>query len=251
MSNDLVQIQANGMLPVTSQDVEDLKNQRQLLKEFVSSQLKEAQFNDDKSENYGEGDYGKITGTKKRSLLKPGAEKLLKLFGLGVRFKLVDKEVDRFANFAMYVYKAEVYHLRTSVIIAECDAAANSQEIKYKSRTSWITSGKDKSGKPIRESKKEETPICDVLNTLMKMAQKRAMIGATILATQASDYFTQDMEDDKPALDEKEKGKEPEEKKEEGPPPICCEKPMIISKYEDKELGFPFYCLKCRKKVKR
>lgn len=37
--------------------------------------------------------------------------------------------------------------------------------------------------------------ICDQVNTLQKMAQKRAYVGATIKATKASDLFTQDMED--------------------------------------------------------
>jgi hypothetical protein len=39
------------------------------------------------------------------------------------------------------------------------------------------------------------TPISDIQNTLMKMAQKRAMVGATILAAAASDFFSQDIED--------------------------------------------------------
>jgi hypothetical protein len=33
------------------------------------------------------------------------------------------------------------------------------------------------------------------VNTILKMAQKRALIAATLIATGASDYFTQDMED--------------------------------------------------------
>lgn len=37
--------------------------------------------------------------------------------------------------------------------------------------------------------------ICDQVNTLQKMAQKRAYVAATIKATKASDLFTQDMED--------------------------------------------------------
>jgi hypothetical protein len=41
----------------------------------------------------------------------------------------------------------------------------------------------------------EMTPIADIQNTLMKMAQKRAFVGATILAVGASDFFTQDLED--------------------------------------------------------
>jgi len=37
--------------------------------------------------------------------------------------------------------------------------------------------------------------ICDQANTILKMAQKRAFIAATLIVCNASDYFTQDMED--------------------------------------------------------
>lgn len=37
--------------------------------------------------------------------------------------------------------------------------------------------------------------ICDQINTLQKMAQKRALIAATLIACNASEYFTQDLED--------------------------------------------------------
>jgi len=35
----------------------------------------------------------------------------------------------------------------------------------------------------------------DVVNTIQKMAQKRALVAATLLATSASEFFTQDVED--------------------------------------------------------
>jgi hypothetical protein len=37
--------------------------------------------------------------------------------------------------------------------------------------------------------------IADVDNTILKMAEKRALIAATLIATNVSDFFTQDMED--------------------------------------------------------
>ena len=37
--------------------------------------------------------------------------------------------------------------------------------------------------------------IADVVNTIQKMAQKRALVGATLIATSASEFFTQDVED--------------------------------------------------------
>lgn len=222
--------------------------------------MREANFKDQHAENYGEGDYGVIPGTKKKTLLKPGAEKLLKLFGLGARVRLADKTIDKEANFAIFIYRAEVYHLRSNVIIAECEGSANSQEVKYKERTVWRKK-KLPNGKEVSESTKEETPIFDVLNTLMKMSQKRAMIGATITATAASDYFTQDMEpDEDPAATQAKEVNRELEKKEVAAPtdaveesqksaPNCCGKAMMISKYADRDTGeFPYYCMTCRKK---
>lgn len=256
-------------LPVTQADVETLQRQRAMLSEFVRSQLVEADFSDKaKAANrYGDGDYGVIPGTKKRCLFKQGAEKFQKLFGLGVKFDLVDRELDRTGNFAMFTYKAQVYSLRNpGVIIAECIGSANSQETKYKTRTVWKTV--KRGGRDVRESVNEETPVVDILNTLQKMAQKRAMIGATILATGASEYFTQDVLEPEdvaesgsspkgPAGAEPQQagGSKQEASGETGPsgePPVCCGKPMMVSKYADKETGqIPWYCVKCTKKVPR
>lgn len=164
---------AGSNLPVTQSDFDALSNQRKMLKTFTSSQLTK------------DVDYGIIKGTPKNSLYKPGAEKLLRLFGLGARFSQTDKEVDRRENYASYTYKCEVYHLKSGQVIAECEGVCTSHEKKYKTRKEWV------------EGKQQviNTPIADIQNTLMKMAQKRAMVGATILAVGASDFFTQDLED--------------------------------------------------------
>src|SRR5205085_7043391 len=37
--------------------------------------------------------------------------------------------------------------------------------------------------------------IADQVNTIQKMAQKRALVGAVLLAVNASEFFTQDIED--------------------------------------------------------
>ena len=246
----------SSLIPVTGQDVENLKRQRDLIGEFVRSQLKEADFSDKAGDAKGEGDYGIIPGTKKRCLLKPGAEKLLRLFGLGARFRQTDKEVDRHANFALYTYRCEVYVMQTGRVVAECEGTTNSQEKKYKDRTVWFKNERGQS-----ESRIEETPIYDVINTLQKMAQKRALIGATLLATGASEYFTQDVLDPED-LSEPKPGPAPQgdqkppvkdvQSEAQNTAPECCGKPMMISKYPDKDTGeIPFYCVKCKSKRSR
>jgi hypothetical protein len=37
--------------------------------------------------------------------------------------------------------------------------------------------------------------VADAVNTVQKMAQKRALVAATLIATSASEFFTQDLED--------------------------------------------------------
>jgi hypothetical protein len=247
----------SSLIPVTTQDVENLKRQRDLIGEFVRSQLKEADFSDKAGDAKGEGDYGVIPGTKKMCLLKPGAEKLLRLFGLGARFRQTDKEVDRHANFALYSYRCEIFVMSTGRVVAECEGTTNSQEKKWKERTVWKKNSRGQS-----ESTLEETPIYDVLNTLQKMAQKRALIGATLLATGASEYFTQDVlePDDlippagaKPPVTPKADKAEKEVPSEvSNTAPECCGKAMMISKYPDKETGEqPWYCVNCKKKLPR
>ena len=61
-------------------------------------------------------------------------------------------------------------------------------------------------GDPAIESQpegKEQNPnVSDVENTILKMADKRALVAATLLATGCSDIFTQDVEDSAPEAPE-------------------------------------------------
>lgn len=185
MKNEIIETSAvaisNNSLPVNRQDLEVMTEKRKVLKEFVSKQLKKGKESD--------GDYAVIEGTKKPSLLKPGAEKLCQLFGLRVEMHELSPMIDHNGNFAMFTYKAMVFHIRSGEKISECIGSCNSREKKYATRTKWVNNQKTA----------EETPIYDIINTLMKMAQKRAFVGAVIQATGASDFFTQDIDDKKDA----------------------------------------------------
>lgn len=196
MAGELIEVprvEPRGFLPVTQEDVDALKRQRELLKDFISSQLVEGIDND----------YAQIPGTPKKSLLKPGAEKLARLFRLGVRVILQERLLDQDANFAMYTYKAQVYVLGfPDMVVSECEASCNSHEKKYKERTAWVSGVKTA----------VDTPIMDIMNTLQKMCQKRAIVGGVIFATAASDFFSQDIDDTEDA-DQQGIGKRPETKK--------------------------------------
>jgi hypothetical protein len=162
MSNDIiVSDQRNLAVELTSSAVSALSTQRIQLKEFIQNQLVK------------DVDYGIIPGTPKPTLYKPGAEKLANIFQLGSRICDVQKEISfEPPQFAMFTYTIEMFHLPSGKIISQCQGSANSEEKKYK-----------------------KVGIGDLLNTLQKMAQKRAYVGAVVIATGASDFFTQDVED--------------------------------------------------------
>jgi hypothetical protein len=177
-------------------------------------------------------DYGRIPGTDKPTLLKPGAEKLCTLFGLSSRFQLIRWVEDWTGSehkgepFFYYLYRCQL--LRGDLVITEGDGSCNSFEQKYRYRDAQrkcpvcgqaaIIRGKEEYGgghlcfrkkggcgakfdaddpritsQPAGRVPNEN--IADQVNTIQKMAQKRAIIAATLLAVNGSEFFTQDTED--------------------------------------------------------
>ncbi len=72
--------------------------------------------------------------------------------------------------------------------------------------------------------KQVRTNPADVANTILKMADKRAFVAMTLLATAASDCFSQDLEDLPPEIAEGLEGREPAHEpikpaQPKGPPP--------------------------------
>jgi len=228
-------------LPATRADLEYLSEQRKMLREFVSKEL------------IRDSDFGVIPGTKKATLYKPGAEKLKVLFKLGFNTVLTRETINAKENFAMFTYKTQVYRLDDqSMIVGECEASCNSQEKKYRERSVWINN----------QRHMEATPIFDIMNTLQKMAQKRAFVGAIIISVGASDFFTQDIDDPD---DGKQLGTVPQTNAEPAAvpratnahsvndaqtgSPVCpgCGQPMGISKFVNKNTGLQdHYCFKCK-----
>jgi hypothetical protein len=156
-------------------------------------------------------DYMLIPGTPQPSLLKPGAERLLQCFGLGHRITCVKANEDWEGRFFYYQYKATIVksYPTHEIIVAECEGSANSREGRYHDR--WLTekkardAGVDLATCPSRlkegrygsyqEYKVENPNPYSLVNTLQKMAQKRALVGATLQATGSSGLFTQDLDD--------------------------------------------------------
>lgn len=152
-------------------DIEFKKSHNDLAK-FVKTQLREATgFKDAKGyDKITSGDYGIIPRTNKKSLLKPGAEKLLKLFGFTSRMELV-KEVEDFEHaFVLYKYRCVITHAASGTYIADAIRSCNNKEGKHASKS-----------------------VYDAANTIESIAQKRALVAATVQATMASEIFDADV----------------------------------------------------------
>lgn len=177
-------------------------------------------------------DYGIIPGTDKLTLLKPGAEKLTTFFGLSTRFQLIERIEDWTGDdhnsepFFYYLYRCQLF--RGDLLVAEADGSCNSREQKYRYREAQrvctecghaaIIKGKEEYGggwlcfrkkggcgakfatgdAAIESQQVGRVPnpeIADQVNTIQKMGQKRALVAVTLLAVNASEFFTQDVED--------------------------------------------------------
>lgn len=161
MSDEIVPAEVVN-IQLSQNSVSAMSDRIKLIKEFVGNHLR----------NDINGDYAKIPGTPKPSLLKPGAEKLLLLFNLGYRMEIVSSTVDLYSGEVNFLAKCIVFRKQGGESIGECFGYCSNQEGKYSKRAP-----------------------ADIINTILKMAQKRALVGATLSSTGASDYFTQDMED--------------------------------------------------------
>lgn len=153
-------------------------------------------------------DYGVIPGTQKPTLLKPGAEKLAKIHGLADEYEILEKIEDWDKPFFHYLLKCRLRHMQSGVIVSEGTGSCNSKENKYRWR--WVKEKEipnnldpaDLLSKTMRgqygeytQYRVENDDIFTQVNTLLKMAQKRAMVNAVLSACRLSAVFTQDMED--------------------------------------------------------
>jgi hypothetical protein len=178
-------------------------------------------------------DYGVTPGTNdKPSLKKPGAEKMASFFGLAPTFEDVSIVEDWTGadhnGEPFFYYRQKVKLWRGERLIASADGSCNSWEKKYRYRSServcpscgkpTIIKGKEEYGggflcygkkggcgakfpdnspeilnQPVGQVKNPD--VAELTNTILKMAQKRALVAGVLIATNASDYFTQDLDD--------------------------------------------------------
>ena len=173
-------------------------------------------------------DYGVIPGTSKPTLLKPGAEKITKIMGLSDRYEILEKLEDWDKPLFRYLIKCTLASLKNGVVISEGMGECNSYESKYRYRDAQrkcpacgaeaIIKGKEEYGggwlcfkkkggcgatfadtDPLiidqSVGKVDNEDIFSLVNTILKMAEKRALVDAALHAGRLSNVFTQDIED--------------------------------------------------------
>ncbi len=134
--------------------------------------------------------YGTIPGTPKPSLWKAGAEVLCMTFRLA---PILDSHVvvdDLDSEWPYSATKRDgsivqgtcigffeveatcTIHGPQGEVLSRCSARCNNREAKYRALS-----------------------LFEIRNTILKMAEKRAFVSAVLMATAASDIFTQDLED--------------------------------------------------------
>jgi hypothetical protein len=151
-------------------------------------------------------DYAVIPGTKKKSLLKPGAEKICSMFGFAVEpraeaiydgddvtYRLtvgLTSPSGRYlgAGIGEASTRETKFAWREAVCVEEYEAAPAS-----KRRQHWKKGYNG--GDAICIFQVRENPA-DKSNNILKIAKKRSLIDAVLTVTGCSDMFTQDIEDD-------------------------------------------------------
>lgn len=166
-------------------------------------------------------------GSKKDTLLKPGAELLARRFGIYPHYEAI-KEILQInplnldQSVIVYIYRCQMIDIQTGVVVGEAFGACSSLEDKYRQRTAkrecpacgggvlrskWPeTLPEEQREWYCKDCKKKfaataseivsqvlgtvvnPNPLNE-LNTVIKIAQKRAMVSSVIVATAASSYF--------------------------------------------------------------
>lgn len=129
--------------------------------------------------------FGKVKGCgDKPSLLQPGAQKLALMFQLSPTFDISRENMP--GGHREYTVTCTLSRKSDGSVQGQGVGSCSTMESKYRYRNEWSNGAK----------KRVENPdIADVYNTVLKMANKRALVAATLNVTAASDIFTQDIED--------------------------------------------------------
>lgn len=213
IGQQLVPLAEPELVPTMVSDIASAKHRLQELQAFVREVMVEGE------------DYGPIPGTEKPALLKPGAEKLCEIYGLIQSPEVVTRIEDWDAPFFHYEVRCNLLSKRTGRMVGSGFGSCNSHEPKYRWRIAerkcpicdqaTVIRGKEEYGggwlcfrkkggcgakfpddhPEIIDQSTGRVPNEDaagLVNTLLKMAKKRALVDAVLSVTRSSGLFTQD-----------------------------------------------------------
>lgn len=155
-------------------------------------------------------DYGVIPGTGNRpTLLQPGAQKLCEIYGFAVTFEDGGSTLDWSEPLFFFRKRCVLTSRRDGHFVCDGIGSCNSREDRYAWR--WVgdrdlPKGVDKATlkQRVRRGRGETSwtqyrlpneDLFSLVNTMEKIACKRALMHATTNATRSSGIFTQDVED--------------------------------------------------------
>jgi hypothetical protein len=156
----VVEGSSNGaLIPTMALDINGAKERLLELQEFIKFMM------------VPNVDFGFVPGCPKPMLFKSGAEKLCDIYGLTKQIEVVRRVEDWDKGVFHYEVKATLINKRTGCIESEGVGSCNSREKKFA----------------------KLDPFSNV-NSILKMAKKRAIVDATLAATRTSGIFSQDIE---------------------------------------------------------
>lgn len=214
MTDALVVAESNAGTALASLTVDEVAQQVQQVQQLMKAVMKKDEH------------YGVIKGTTKPTLYKAGAEKICFMFRLSPSFETRVAALDG-PGHREAKSTCTLTHMPSGVCVAQASGSCSTMESKYRWRErpqcpecGQFTIYKSKQdpgffcwakmggcGEQFRDqtfsaTRTENPDIADCWNTILKMAQKRALVAAVLMATAVSDIFTQDLEDTgRPDLD--------------------------------------------------
>lgn len=186
----LVVREDGAALPALYVEPKELARQRSAFNDYVNQNLREKV------------DYGLIPGVDKKTLLKPGAEKILQFYGCALELEETRYDSDSRTGYLFVEFRARAVTVRDRVVIGEGVGACSSFESKYRWRWEWWNGKGAPDGDEWERTRNgkyrkrvENRDLIDQWNTVIKMAKKRAHIDLALTISGASEMFTQDVED--------------------------------------------------------
>lgn len=152
--------------------------------------------------------YGIVPGTKKPTLLQPGAEKICATFHLAPKYQVEDLS-EPHNNFYRYRVACSLHTIRDGLFVGSACGESSSAEEKYQWEKAVCQEEYDQTdptrrrikfkkkyqSEEIEQIQQVQRNAADLSNTVLKIACKRAYVSATRSATAASDLLEVDLEE--------------------------------------------------------